>query len=141
MLFSSILLSSISIVNFTFAETYYDKDYNFYWGSYRDSQHSKNIGNKEDIFLVIYDSTVATGTGEGVYIDATATELKDPKEIKFAHHLLRTRHSVPYWKIEQVQGSTLIRLYKAKPKRVWMNTGQEVDGTYIDTRIEIGLLK
>lgn len=117
----------------------YDKDYNFYWGSYRESQHSKNIRANPAIFFVIYDSTVPPGTGEGVYIEAVAEELKDINEIKFAHNLLWDRHIVPYWKLEQVQGDASIRLYKAIPKRVWMKTGEEKDGHYIDTRTEVGL--
>lgn len=119
----------------------YDNNYNFYWGSYRESQHSKNIRANENIFLVIYDSTADAGTGEGVYIEAIGTELGDSKEIELVHTLLQTRHRVPYWKLEQVQRNGPIRLYKAKPKRVWMNSGEEINGSYIDTRVEIDLLK
>ena len=121
--------------------TAYDGDYNFYWGSDRNSQHSKNIKAKEDVFLVIYDSTVAAGKGEGVYIEAIATELEHSQEIECAHYLLETRHQpASYWRLEEVQGNAPIRLYKAKPKKVWMNTEGEVDGHYIDTRIEVALL-
>ena len=119
--------------------TAYDKDYNFYWGTYRDSQKSKNIRANENVFLVIYDSTVPPGEGEGVYIRAKATELDDPKEIELAHKLLWNRHIVPYWRLEQVQGDTPIRLYKAVPQKVWMNSEGTVDGNYIDTRTEIKL--
>lgn len=117
----------------------YDREHNFYWGSYRKSQHSKNIRANKDIFLVIYDSTVPPGTGRGVYIEATAAELEDIKEIGFAHRLLETRHIVPYWKLEQVQGDAPIRLYKAEPKKIWMNSEGEVDGHYIDKRVEVHL--
>lgn len=117
----------------------YDKDYNFYWGSYRDSQHSRNIRSNKNIFLVIYDSTVPAGKGEGVYMKAAAKEIEDLEEIEFAHRILETRHSVPYWKLEQVQGSGAIRLYKAVPEKVWMNGEGEADGHYIDVRVEIQL--
>lgn len=119
----------------------YDKNYNFYWGTYRDSQKSKNIRANKNVFLVIYDSNAPAGSGEGVYIRATAIELEDQGEIEFAHGLLWTRHVVPYWKLERVQGAAPIRLYKAIPEKVWMNGGGKVDGTYIDTRIEVNLLK
>ena len=119
----------------------YDKNFNFYWGTYRDSQKSKNIKTNKNIFLVIFDSTIAPGSGEGVYIKAQAEELTDPKEIAFAHQLLWDRHIVPFWKLEQVQGNTHIRLYKAVPEKVWMNAGDKVDGNYIDTRVEIDLDK
>jgi len=119
----------------------YNKDYTFYWGTYRDSQKSKNIRANKNVFLVMYDSTVGPGQGEGVYIKATAVELNDPKEIESAHRLLWNRHAVPYWKIEQVQGDAPIRLYKAVPEKVWMNGEGEIDGNYIDTRVEVTLLQ
>ena len=120
----------------------YDENYNFYWGSHCESQHSKNIRAKRNVFLVIYDSTVAAGKGEGVYIEAIAAELENPQEIEFAHRLLESRHRpASYWRLDQVQGNAPIRLYKATPKKVWMNSEAEVDGHYIDTRVEINVLK
>ena len=117
----------------------YDQDYNFYWGTYVNSQKSKNIRNNKNVFLTIYDSSAPPGTGEGVYIKAIATEITDPKEINFAHKLLWDRHVVPYWKLEQVQGDTPIRLYKAVPEKVWLNSEGEDSGHYIDVRIEVKL--
>ena len=88
--------------------------------------------------MVIYDSTIAAGKGEGVYIEAVATELKSPREIKFAHQLLQKRHKpASYWKLNQVHGNAPIRLYKAKPKRIWVNGEGAVDDTYIDTKTEV----
>lgn len=115
----------------------HDDYYNFYWGSDTESQHSKNIAANNKIFLVIYDSTVAAGAGEGVFIEATASEVKDPTEIVAAHKLLRDRHTVPYWKLEEVQGDNPVRLYKAVPKKIWMNVDGERDGKYVDARVEI----
>ena len=117
----------------------YDNNYNFYWGTFRNSQKSKNVRANENIFIVIYDSTVPAGQGEGVYIRAIATELNDPEEIEKAHKLLWDRHVVPYWKLEQVQGDAPIRLYKAIPEKVWMNGEGKENGHYVDTRIEIKL--
>lgn len=117
----------------------YDKNYTFYWGTYRDSQKSKNIRANKNVFLVIYDSTVNPGKGKGVYIKATVEELTDSKEIEVAHKLLWDRHIVPYWKLEQVQGDAPIRLYKATSEKVWLNGEGEVDGNYIDVRVEVKL--
>jgi len=119
----------------------YDKDYNFYWGSYKNSHHSKNIRLNSHVALVIYDSTVEAGTGEGVYVKAKAVELIDPKEIAYAHKLLQSRRNVSFWKIEQVQGDSPVRLYKAKPEEIWMNGDGEIDGIYIDIRVPVDLLK
>ncbi|MES2006662.1 MAG: pyridoxamine 5'-phosphate oxidase family protein [Patescibacteria group bacterium] len=117
----------------------YDENYNFYWGTNRDSQKAKNIRNNKNVFLVIYDSTVPAGEGEGVYVKATAQEIVDPQEIEFAHSLLQKRRPVPYWKLEEVQGNGPIRLYKAVPEKIWMNDGERVNGTYVDSRKEIEL--
>src|ERR671933_588985 len=60
----------------------FDENYNIYWASDQNGQHSKNIAENDKIFIVIYDSTVPEGTGEGVYIQAKAYKLEDPKDIE-----------------------------------------------------------
>ena len=117
----------------------YDGQYNFYWGTAINSQKAKNIKHNQNVFLVIYDSTVPAGEGKGVYIKAIAEELNDPLEVELAHKLLWDRHVVPYWKLDQVQGDKPIRLYKATPQKVWINGEGSENGHYIDTRIEISL--
>ena len=90
----------------------YDKDYNFYWGTHKESQKARNIKANGKVFLVIYDSTVPSGTGEGVYVKAKAKQLTDPDEVKQAFDLLKTRHDAPFWEFEAVQGGadpTLLR--------------------------------
>ena len=117
----------------------YDKNCNFYWGSHVDSQHSKNIRRNDKVFLVIYDSTVPAGQGEGVYIQALTNRLENPEEISLAHKLLWDRHIVPYWKLEEVQASSPVNLYKATPQKIWVNDEGQVDGHYVDIRNEINL--
>lgn len=117
----------------------YDEDFNFYWGSHVDSQHSHNIKDNPKVFITIYDSTVPAGEGEGVYIQAVANEVKDSEEIKKAHTLLQNRRPVPYWRLDQMRGDGPVRVYKAVPQKVWMNGEAEKDGDYIDTRIEVNI--
>ncbi len=118
-----------------------DDKFNFFWGSNIDSQHSTNLRAVNAVYIVVYNSTVPPGQGSGVYFRATVTELSDPAEIKAAHKLLSDRHVVPYWRLDQVQGSGPIRLYKATPEKVWMNGEGEKDGHYIDVRVEVPLLE
>lgn len=113
----------------------HDEDYTFFWGSASESQHSQNIQNNGKGFLVLYDSTVEPGRGEGVYIEADCAELTEEAEIRTAHALLWDRHQVPYWKLEQFLEKTPVRLYKGVPKRLWMNGEGERDGHYIDIRV------
>lgn len=118
----------------------YDEHYNIYWGSHIGSQHSQNIRANGRAFLVIYNSTVTPGMGEGVYIQAQCSELTNPAQIAFAHELIQDRrHPIPYWVVEQVQSNTPIRLYKATPRAVWINDDGSADGNYIDIRTEVSL--
>jgi general stress protein 26 len=120
--------------------TAYDEGYNFYWGTHKDSQKAKNIRFNNNVFMVIYDSTVPSSTGEGVYIKATATEISEPKEIKRIFDLLKTRHVASFWDFAAVQEDGPIRLYKATPQQVWMNDEGKVNGHDVDTRTEVHLL-
>lgn len=115
----------------------YDDELNFYWGSHSGSQHSMNIKANPEVFLVIYDSTVPGGKGEGVYIRAKAEEISDKSEILKAHTLIAKRHIVPYWKLELFERDSPIKLYKAIPKKIWANGGDRPGGVYIDVRKEI----
>jgi general stress protein 26 len=47
---------------------YMDHELNIYWSSDKNSQHSQNIRANNEVFIVIYDSTVQEAEGEGVYI-------------------------------------------------------------------------
>ncbi len=105
---------------------------NFYWGSYKDSQHSKNIHANNKVFLVIYDSTVPPGEGEGVYVKGHAEELTNKDEIAAIHEQLKIRHTVPYWRLEEMLPGQPICLYKVVPEKVWRNAEGEKDGIYID---------
>jgi len=120
----------------------YDGKYNFYWASDQNGQHSKNISHNNKIFLVIYDSTVPAGTGEGVYIQAKAQMLTDVTEIKKALKLLYDRtNEMPSDKEEEAfLGEYPRRIYKAIPEKIWMNGDGEVNGNFIDIRKEVHIL-
>lgn len=118
----------------------YDKKYNFYWASWKKSQHSKNIRENNQVFLVIYDSTVPEGTGEGVYIKAKVYMLTEEKEISHALSYLDGRVNKKKnlkTRTAQFQGDKPRRVYKAVPEKVWMNTEGEINGEYVDKRVEI----
>ena len=92
----------------------YDKNnYTFYWVSPRAAQHSKNITEKPDVFLVIYDSTVPEGTGEGVYVQARASVVTDLKEMVRAIYLLYTRKKKTLRDVSRFLDSRPRRIYKA----------------------------
>lgn len=120
----------------------YDDTYNFYWASWKENVHSKNIGLNDKVFLSIYDSTAPEGTGRGVYVQARAQELADTQEIKEALALLYSRkHQDPAKRApEEFLGEFPRRIYKAIPKKMWINSEDTVQGNFIDTRAEVNLI-
>lgn len=122
----------------------FDENYNFFWASDQNGQHSMNIKENNKVFLVIYDSTAPEGTGEGVYTLAKAYELTDENEIAHALKHLDDRtckEKDPDTRIAGFQGNMPRRVYKAVPEKVWVNDDGEVNGNYIDIRIEVDLLR
>ncbi len=119
----------------------FDEDYNFYWASDQNGQHSKNIKENPNVFLVIYDSTALEGTGEGVYAKAKGYELTDEKEILHALEVLDKRvGKTKERNAKEFLGDYPRRVYKAVPETFWMNGDGNVNGNYIDIRIEVPLL-
>lgn len=114
-----------------------DKDLNIYWFSDKEGQHSKNIRNNEYVFIVIYDSTVPEGKGEGVFIQAKASQLEDPEEIRIARRLKKGRDlDAP----DDFMGDAIRRVYKAVPLKIWVNDVDIKDGIFLrDYRVEIPL--
>jgi hypothetical protein len=46
-----------------------------YWISSPEARHSRNIARRPEVGIVVFDSTVTPGTGQAVYMAATAEEL------------------------------------------------------------------
>lgn len=47
----------------------------FFWVSRPEATHSRNLSAGRDVSIVIFDSSVPIGTGQGVYMSAVAREL------------------------------------------------------------------
>jgi nitroimidazol reductase NimA-like FMN-containing flavoprotein (pyridoxamine 5'-phosphate oxidase superfamily) len=116
----------------------YDSELNIYWFSDKENQHSQNVRENENVFIVIYDSTVPEGHGEGLYIEAKAYELTDPQEILLARRIKKGQdHDQPS---DDFLGDAVRRVYKAVPQRVWMNDAEEKDGVFLrDYRVSVNL--
>ena len=46
-----------------------------YWVSSPEANHSRNLAGRPDLSIVVFDSRVAIGEGQGVYMTAVAQEL------------------------------------------------------------------
>jgi hypothetical protein len=116
---------------------YHDDSYNFYWPSWTENQHSKNIRKDSRVFVVIYDSTAPEGTGEGVYMLAKAYELNDLSQVEQAL-MYRPEDKKPR-EAEEYLGDYPRRMYKLIPEQFWMNGDGDIQGNYIDVRFELEL--
>lgn len=100
----------------------HDDDLNIYWFSDKSNQHSQNIRENEDVFIIFYDSTVPEGAGMGVYIEAKAYEIEEVNEIQKARKLKKgVEESDPHTFL----GDAIGRVYKAVPQRIWMNDAEK----------------
>lgn len=117
----------------------YNDEYNFYWGSHTESQHSMNVVTNPKVFIVIFDSSAATSEGEGVYMQAEVSEVMNQAEINQAYNLLVARdpNFGSYWQLSDFKSNGPVRIYKAVPLKTWKNDADKIDGIYIDVRRQI----
>ena len=88
----------------------------FFWVSSPDATHSRNIAARPEVGIVIFDSSVPIGTGQGVYMAAIAAPLPDPMLERglevFSERSLA--HGGRRFTMEDVSGAAGIRMYRAE---------------------------
>jgi hypothetical protein len=94
----------------------------FYWVSPPEVRHSRNIVARPQVSIVIFNSQVPIGTGQGVYMSAIAEELTGANLQRGLEIFSRTSlaHGGREWKPEDVGESTLYRLYRATASEHWV---------------------
>lgn len=94
----------------------------FYWVSSPEAKHSQNIAVRSQVSIVIFDSRVPIGTGQGVYMSAAAEQLSGVELKQGIAIFSRTSlgHGGHEWKLEDVQAPTLYRLYRATALEHWV---------------------
>jgi nitroimidazol reductase NimA-like FMN-containing flavoprotein (pyridoxamine 5'-phosphate oxidase superfamily) len=104
----------------------------FVWVSRPEARHSRNIAARPAIGIVIFDSTVAPGTGQGVYVEARASEV--PAADRAAALDVYAQRSIASglrpWSEADVTAPAQHRLYRALAERRFL-----LDGT--DRRVEV----
>lgn len=122
-----------------------DEEVNLYWASDKQSVHSRNIRDNDQVLLVVYNSAAPEGKfiGEGVYFEATARELNEPQQVQAARRVMQNRKGIAVAEEEyrQFTANAVRRIYKATPRRAWVNDVETDDsGNYVrDIRIDVGL--
>ncbi len=117
----------------------FDKELNFYWLSWKENQHSKNIHNNPNVFVTIYDSTVPEGTGFGVYLQGRARAVTGLKDLAKAVVYGYKRRGAAVRDIVYFLGKYPRRVYKFTPEKVWVNGDSKKEGQFIDIKEEISL--
>jgi len=117
----------------------YDENYSFYWYSWKENIHSKNIVENENVFIVIYDSTVPEGTGFAVYMQGKASKLEedDILEVEKGIKLCHSRKNKEPRATKEYLGEYPRRVFKFVPKKVWVNSKDFIGKNYVDTRVDI----
>lgn len=119
--------------------TAYDRNLNFYWLSWKENQHSKNVRNNPNVFITIYDSTCAAGTGVGIYLQGAAKELHNPVEMIVGMKEVYARERHKLRAVKEFLTHYPRRVYRFTPKKIWINGDSDIDGNFIDIRTEIDL--
>jgi hypothetical protein len=116
-----------------------DGDLNLYWYSDKTSRHAQNVRNDGRVMIVFYDSTTSEANARlgGLYIEAEAHECTDPEEVRQACSLRKGDANYP----KHFMGRENRRVYKAVPKKVWVNDYLSRKGRFIrDYRTEVPLV-
>ena len=94
----------------------------FFWVSRPEARHSQNLEVRPQVGIVIFDSSVAIGTGQGVYMSAVADQLAGPDAEEgieiFSHRSLA--HGGHTWTPSDVEPPAQLRLFRAIPETTYL---------------------
>jgi len=87
----------------------------FVWVSKPEARHSRNLAVRRQAAIVIFDSTVAEGAAEAVYVEAEAAQLEEGEDERWIGVFTRRSQELgwPGWSVEDVRPPARLRLYLA----------------------------
>ncbi|MET9274449.1 pyridoxamine 5'-phosphate oxidase family protein [Kribbella sp. NPDC003557] len=106
----------------------------FYWVSSPDALHSRNVAERPDVSIAIFDSSVPIGGASAVYCRARAAQVPED-ELERCVALYAARYpELRAYSVEELHDD--IRLYRARPTEHWIlvTGGDPQYGTGIDSR-------
>ena len=117
----------------------HDSELHLYWVSDKAAVHSVNVRENNQVFAVLFDSTVKNPEdADGLYIQATAEEVQSSTEIASIGALFSMSDST----VKQLLEKEDRRLYRATPQKIWMNDAQIINGIFKkDYRVELDTSK
>jgi uncharacterized pyridoxamine 5'-phosphate oxidase family protein len=85
-----------------------------YWVSSPEAKHSRNLVERPDVKIVIFDSSAPVGAGEAVYLAATAGRIEDAELEAVCPEATRTTAGARRFAPDELRGAAPIRLYVAR---------------------------
>lgn len=106
----------------------------FVWVSAPEARHSRNLAQRPELAIVIFDSQQRPSTGEAVYLSARAEQVPEDEIDRCLEifSVVSQRQGLPEWKRENVQPPARLRLYRATATEVFILTG-------LDERLAVDL--
>jgi nitroimidazol reductase NimA-like FMN-containing flavoprotein (pyridoxamine 5'-phosphate oxidase superfamily) len=94
----------------------------FFWVSSPDVTHSRNIAVRPEVGIVVFDSQVPIGTGQGVYMSAVAELLEGSQTAQGIEAFSRrsVAHGGREWTAKDVRSGADLRLYRATADSHWI---------------------
>jgi nitroimidazol reductase NimA-like FMN-containing flavoprotein (pyridoxamine 5'-phosphate oxidase superfamily) len=94
----------------------------FFWVSDPEADHSRNLRDRREVGIVVFDSSARIGTGQGVYISGVAQELpahetREPIEV---YSKRSVSHGGGEWTGEDVRPPSRHRLFRATAEAVYV---------------------
>ena len=115
----------------------------FHWVSSPDAKHSQNLAVHPHVAIAIFDSSVPVGGAQAVYMKGVAKELTGPELGPGLEVFDRvSRRDVDRgWRLHDVQGTSLFRLYRATVSEHWvLITGRDPErGSGVDRSERVSL--
>src|SRR5918994_108545 len=92
------------------------------WVSSPEAAHSRNLSARPELSIVIFNSQVPIGTGQGVYMAATAREVAG-RDLDGGIEVFSQRslaHGGSEWTLKDVQPPERLRLFRAIASEHWV---------------------
>ena len=113
----------------------------FYWASSPDAVHSRNLAQRPELSIVIFDSTVRIGGAEAVYMVARAGLVPDA-ELEPCAGLYASRFpELRSFEPDELRAPAALRLYRARVDEhsVLVRGSDPELGRGVDTRLTVTL--
>jgi pyridoxine/pyridoxamine 5'-phosphate oxidase len=94
----------------------------FAWVSKPGARHSRNLGARREVAIVIFNSTVGAGGAEAVYAEAQAEQVDGAEEEHWIDVFNRRSEALgwPSWSVEDVREPARLRLYLATASALFL---------------------